>query len=600
MDPSAEEKVAYFELLRSLGGASPHDDGHGDNDELDALELRDRQLRFRFFRPPPPFPPAPADGRHVGRPAPEEQRGAAPGPVIANTQPGPAARPLPSAGPADDSFADETVVPDSARPAPRSRRGRGHSTPAPAARRRLAAADAREQSPSLHPGARKRKRGGAAAGAPRLRPAEEQVFSGLAFFYVPNNDIAPARRLRIGKAREYGAAWTRSYAGATHIVVDKNLDYADVAKVVPVAALARGGPKLVNEDYPIDCIQFRSLLDHGQKKYRVAGQPAVAGDDAVSGPPQAPESPDDGKRRDPAPPPPGTPQRSDEPPSQASVVDATPLPAGPQPRSTGATARPRRESPGGAEDELSGFISMMQEFRHLPLDNDDDELAGSEPERAETREDEDDVAASESESESARDGGGRKKAQAKSRRKGGRFEDRFACHHAGEQAALAENANARTVEVLQSMADFYERVGDEWRTLGYRKAITTLKRQRVRIRSEEEAARLPHIGRRIAQKIEEIVTTDRLRRLEYAREEATDGALQLFLQVYGVGSRQARQWVAQGYRSLDELRKGGVRLTASQAIGVEHFDDLQQAIPRREVEALGAVLPPGRRELARH
>lgn len=47
--------------------------------------------------------------------------------------------------------------------------------------------------------------------------------------------------------------------------------------------------------------------------------------------------------------------------------------------------------------------------------------------------------------------------------------------------------------------------------------------------------RLPMIGESLAKKIEEIVETDRLRKLEYAQLEPGDVALKLFLRVYGVG-----------------------------------------------------------------
>lgn len=43
------------------------------------------------------------------------------------------------------------------------------------------------------------------------------------------------------------------------------------------------------------------------------------------------------------------------------------------------------------------------------------------------------------------------------------------------------------------------------------------------------------IGESLAKKIEEIVETDRLRKLEYAQLEPGDVALKLFLGVYGVG-----------------------------------------------------------------
>ena len=168
------------------------------------------------------------------------------------------------------------------------------------------------------------------------------------------------------------------------------------------------------------------------------------------------------------------------------------------------------------------------------------------------------------------------------------MEDRFACSRGGvrDKSAEEQNPNARTIEILQSMCDYYTKVNDHWRTTAYRKAITTLRRQTTKISTEDEAYRLPNIGRRLAQKIEEIVTTDRLKRLEYAQDEPRDKALETFLKIYGVGASHANKWLNQGLRTLDDLRQKA-DLTVNQRIGIDHYDDLNTRIPRSEVAALG-------------
>lgn len=578
------EKVAYFQLLSSLSGtASDH------NDDLGESELRDRQRSRRFFvsRPPCEIPPraredVPASGN--GRDgalrrtlsAPDDHQGPS-AQVIASTQSGGAAarkRRLVALLDTEPGNADETIVPDSTRPAHNALR-RSDSTPMMT--RKKLFLDVGDPSPSLGVGLRKRKRGLNS----KIRPEAEQIFKNLAFFYIPDNDIAPARRLRIAKAREYGAQWTRSLSTATHIVVDKNLDYKDVDKFTCTASRTRP-PKLVNEDYPIDCIQFRSLLNHDQKKYRITSQPEGAATPSKPLEPShlEPKQDDQGRRSH-------APRSSillrDDGFSRQSVVNATPIPIGPQPIDLDKIQGPEGVP---ARDELAILMTMMQEFRHLPLDNDDDEDALSDPGQSAVEPGPEDQADVETEEVRDLDVG---KSPSKPGRKTGKFEDRFACHRAGERNAYADNPNARTIQVLQELTSYYERVKDHWRTTGYCKAIGTLKRQDVKIVSEEEALRLPHVGRRIAQKIEEIVTTDRLRRLEYAGDDATDGALQLFLQIYGVGTSQARQWIAQGHRTLKDLARH-VKLTPSQKIGIEHYHDLATRIPRREVEALGAVV----------
>ncbi|KAH8699702.1 hypothetical protein BGZ61DRAFT_588136 [Ilyonectria robusta] len=70
----------------------------------------------------------------------------------------------------------------------------------------------------------------------KLRPEREQLFKDLSFFFILDNDIAPARRLRFTKAREFGATWTRHPGSATHIIVEKNIAVKDVDGVLRSAA----------------------------------------------------------------------------------------------------------------------------------------------------------------------------------------------------------------------------------------------------------------------------------------------------------------------------------------------------------------------------
>ena len=160
---------------------------------------------------------------------------------------------------------------------------------------------------------------------------------------------------------------------------------------------------------------------------------------------------------------------------------------------------------------------------------------------------------------------------------------RFTCMNKNEGQQLADSPNARTIEILQKMADYYDSVHDQWRTIGYRKAIASLRREPRKIKFREEAKVLPFVGERIAAKIEEIVRMNGLRRLENTNVEPTDRALQTFLGIYGVGFRQADKWVQQGHRTLDDIRAIYDKLTKNQQIGLDHYDDFQSRIPRAEV-----------------
>jgi DNA polymerase IV len=43
----------------------------------------------------------------------------------------------------------------------------------------------------------------------KLVPENDRIFTGQTFFYIPPDDIALVRKLRITKARNFGAIWTK-------------------------------------------------------------------------------------------------------------------------------------------------------------------------------------------------------------------------------------------------------------------------------------------------------------------------------------------------------------------------------------------------------
>lgn len=169
------------------------------------------------------------------------------------------------------------------------------------------------------------------------------------------------------------------------------------------------------------------------------------------------------------------------------------------------------------------------------------------------------------------------------------WQQKFVCMQKHDKTSSSDNPNSRTIEVLQQMLDYYTRTSDQWRVLAYRRAINALRRQPKRIVTKAQARAIQGIGQRLADKIEEIVFTNRLRRLENANYSQEDLILQEFLGVYGAGISQASRWVAQGFKTLEDLRTKA-SLSKAQRIGVEHYQDFLQRIPRREVEQHGEIV----------
>ncbi|KAL8715270.1 MAG: hypothetical protein Q9220_001228, partial [cf. Caloplaca sp. 1 TL-2023] len=98
---------------------------------------------------------------------------------------------------------------------------------------RLGAAEESEQMPPA--GKKKRKR----SQSLELLPDAQQIFRGLKFYFIPDNDIAPARKLRIRKALERGAIWIKQWDddNITHVIVDKGLTLEDILKYLKKPAI---------------------------------------------------------------------------------------------------------------------------------------------------------------------------------------------------------------------------------------------------------------------------------------------------------------------------------------------------------------------------
>ena len=405
---------------------------------------------------------------------------------------------------------------------------------------------------------------------------ERQIFKGLHFYFFPNTDTNPARKMRIAKALEFGATWEKEFNDSvSHVVVDKSMNYDLLTKFLKKDSLP-ARVAIVSEDYPAECISYRVLLDPKQLQFKVKGheqqmtssRPGSSDSDkslllkpagkAVAA--RQPETPDESRRRAPTPPP-----------ADSSDGDEDEDVEFPQ-----TTIRP--EKPDGSNvqstEEFEAAIRQARQLQNIPLDNDDE--AVSRPTSSEGPGTDD---------EQQKPG---LQFLKKKKTKFDRFQDKFQCmqKHIGSKT---ETPNADTIAILQQMADYYGQVGDEWRLRAYRKAIATLRNHPTKVWTKEEALALPQIGERLASKIEECAYTNRLRRLENARAEPSDQVLQTFMQVYGAGFAQASKWVSAGYTTLDELLERA-DLTDNQRIGIEHYEDFSSRIPRAEVEQHGSIV----------
>ncbi|KAF2145820.1 uncharacterized protein K452DRAFT_220753 [Aplosporella prunicola CBS 121167] len=392
-------------------------------------------------------------------------------------------------------------------------------------------------------------------------PEAQQVFKGLVFFFFPNNDTNTARRMRITKAVEFGATWVVDWSDeVTHVIVDKNVKFDSMVDYLKLTTFP-GQSIVVNECYPADCIIYRTLVNPKQTKYQVQGYvPATVEasiDNTTTSTAQSshslqlkPAKKDLAREAK-------TPSETDE----ESEVDVIPDTV----KAKRVQENTEQASGGEYDDALEEIISQAKGTPHLPIDIDDDENSSPNASEAEETDTEDE------------------RPKKIPRKKTGPSNEHFQCMQKHDGKSTDTNPNAKTIEILTAMGDYYEQTRDEWRSRAYRKAISSLRKQNHKITTKEEALELPWVGSRLATKIEEIVWTNHLRRLDNARLEPTTAAMQTFLGIYGVGLSQAMKWVQRGLKTLADLETHNVPLTANQRVGIAHYADFNARIPRAEV-----------------
>jgi DNA polymerase lambda len=144
------------------------------------------------------------------------------------------------------------------------------------------------------------------------------------------------------------------------------------------------------------------------------------------------------------------------------------------------------------------------------------------------------------------------------------------------------NHNKNLTDKLEAILSIYETTNDKFRALSYQKAIAALKRSPRQIKTKEEAMSLNGIGSRLAEKIAEIIEYGDLSKLNELNSREDIAALKLFTNCHGIGPTTASAFVAQGFRTLDDL-KSKAKLNRQQLIGLKYYDEFVERIPRDEV-----------------
>ncbi|PSN73140.1 hypothetical protein BS50DRAFT_606900 [Corynespora cassiicola Philippines] len=432
----------------------------------------------------------------------------------------------------------------------------------------------------------------------QLFPEHKQLLKGKIVYFFPNDDINTTRRHRLHIIIRLGAAWVKTWSDdVTHIIFDdKEQTYDQLLRHLRRSDFPGDIAIVKYQPYITESIEFNKLQDPTSGRFQVTGAPSpkqtinalgfslhtpgnssavtFAEKQAANVPSEVPNVESFERDTNVAL------ETTYGPSSFAKDVVEESFEAPPPSFNV--------ESNGSSSynDALSEAIQETKAISHLPIDEDDEDMTTS----ADLSGD------SENETEDEAPEPVRKKTRtvppvhtAKQAGYRGQFnQSTFRCMNPNSSKD-SQNPNARTIQILEEMCKYYDQVKDQWRTMAYRNGIASLRKQTAKIVTAKQAVALPYIGTRLAEKIEEIVLTDRLRRLDSTKDDPMDRILRLFLGVYGAGLNQANKWIQSGHRSLEDLLQEA-KLTESQKVGVEHYADFNSRIPRAEVEAHGAFV----------
>ena len=150
------------------------------------------------------------------------------------------------------------------------------------------------------------------------------------------------------------------------------------------------------------------------------------------------------------------------------------------------------------------------------------------------------------------------------------------------------------IAILYELEDMMHRFGEPYRALAYQRAAVAIAvhMKDTPVTSVAQVAGLPGVGKTIIKKLQEYVDTGKINALD--KRKGTGQAV--LTQVYGVGAKKAAALVALGYNSVEELSrdidKEGLGLSAATKLGLRYFDDIEERIPRCEIEEFEDIVTP--------
>jgi DNA polymerase beta len=156
-----------------------------------------------------------------------------------------------------------------------------------------------------------------------------------------------------------------------------------------------------------------------------------------------------------------------------------------------------------------------------------------------------------------------------------------------EEKEQNKRYNEEFIDLMEKLSSIMLKQGEPFRARAYQKAQEAIMNYPGDITSPSQLKGKPGIGSTIMEKLNEYVQTGTLRVLE--REKTNP--INILGEVYGIGPKKAKELVDKGIKTIDDLRnRQDELLNDIQKVGLKYYEQIQERIPRSEIEEFDMLL----------
>ena len=143
----------------------------------------------------------------------------------------------------------------------------------------------------------------------------------------------------------------------------------------------------------------------------------------------------------------------------------------------------------------------------------------------------------------------------------------------------------KIISELTIILDKEKQSGNSFKIRAYQKVLPELKNLEA-IHNLQDIEGIQGIGKGIKDRIKEIIETGELQSAEKIKNDPKIKIIEDFMKIYGVGPVKANElYETNGMKSIEQIKTEGEKyLNEKQKIGLKHYEDLKERIPRSEMK----------------